>query len=176
LLGSRAIQSQPSRSTRPERPRSPLPCGPSVSCSAQHPCRALSKDKRRGTRVVSTGGRKSGFARSHSVPPNTCVVGQTRLAEAQPIGGRGKRPSRLHYKESHRWLTSSISMPMSPTASLSAFEAGTPTWYKPWTVEGGGAPFPLRSNGEACSGMNVLMLWLAADAKGYRAPRWFTYC
>ena len=33
-------------------------------------------------------GRGSGFALSHSVPPNTCVFGQIRLAEAQPISGR----------------------------------------------------------------------------------------
>ncbi|TWI27790.1 hypothetical protein, partial [Paracoccus sulfuroxidans] len=33
--------------------------------------------------------RGSGFALTHSVPPNTCVFGH-RLAEAQPIGGTGK--------------------------------------------------------------------------------------
>ena len=38
--------------------------------------------------------RGSGFALSHSVPPNTCVFGQIRLAEAQPIGGMGQRPRR----------------------------------------------------------------------------------
>ena len=58
---------------------------------------------------------------------------------------------------------------------ISSIEAGTPAWRKPWTGDKGGAPFPLRSSGEPYSGLNVLMLWLAADAKGYRAPRWFTY-
>lgn len=58
---------------------------------------------------------------------------------------------------------------------IASIEAGTPAWRKPWTGEKGGAPFPLRSNGEPYSGINVLMLWLAADEKGYRAPRWFTY-
>ncbi|MTE01856.1 DUF1738 domain-containing protein [Paracoccus sp. YIM 132242] len=58
---------------------------------------------------------------------------------------------------------------------IASIEAGTPAWRKPWTGDKGGAPFPLRSNGEPYSGINVLMLWLAADAKGYRAPRWFTY-
>ena len=37
-------------------------------------------------------GRGSGFALSHSVPPNTCVFGQIRLAGVQPIGGRGAKP------------------------------------------------------------------------------------
>ncbi|MCZ0963088.1 ArdC family protein [Paracoccus benzoatiresistens] len=58
---------------------------------------------------------------------------------------------------------------------IASLKAGTPAWRKPWTGEKGGAPFPLRSNGEAYSGINVLMLWLAADAKGYHAARWFTY-
>lgn len=58
---------------------------------------------------------------------------------------------------------------------IASIESGTPAWRKPWTGEKGGAPFPLRSNGEPYSGINVLMLWLAADAKGYRAPFWFTY-
>lgn len=58
---------------------------------------------------------------------------------------------------------------------IASIEAGTPAWRKPWTGEKGGAPFPLRSNGEPYSGINVLMLWLAADEKGYRSPYWFTY-
>lgn len=57
---------------------------------------------------------------------------------------------------------------------IASIEAGTPAWRKPWTGDKAGAPFPLRSNGEPYSGINVLMLWLAADAKGYRAARWFT--
>jgi antirestriction protein ArdC len=58
---------------------------------------------------------------------------------------------------------------------IGSIEAGTPAWRKPWTGDKGGAPFPLRSNGEPYSGINVLMLWLAADANGYRAACWFTY-
>lgn len=62
------------------------------------------------------------------------------------------------------------------TASIIAsLEAGTPAWRKPWTGERGGTPFPLRSNGTPYSGINVLMLWVAADANGYRASHWFTY-
>lgn len=58
---------------------------------------------------------------------------------------------------------------------IASMEAGTPAWRKPWTGEKGGAAFPLRINGEPYSGINVLMLWLHADAQGYRAPFWFTY-
>jgi antirestriction protein ArdC len=58
---------------------------------------------------------------------------------------------------------------------IASIEAGSPAWRKPWNGDKGGAPFPLRCNGQPYSGINVLMLWLAADAKGCRAPRWFTY-
>jgi antirestriction protein ArdC len=34
---------------------------------------------------------------------------------------------------------------------------------------------PLRHNGTAYRGVNVLSLWMAALAKGYRAPIWMTY-
>lgn len=66
----------------------------------------------------------------------------------------------------HDQITSSI---------IASIEAGAPAWRKPWTGDKGGAPFPLRSNGTPYSGINVLMLWVAADSKGYRASHWFTY-
>ena len=58
---------------------------------------------------------------------------------------------------------------------IDSIEAGTPAWRKPWTGDTAGPAFPLRSNGEAYSGINVLMLWLAAQSKGYTAAHWFTY-
>lgn len=60
-------------------------------------------------------------------------------------------------------------------AIVAAIEAGTPPWRKPWTGSQGGAPFPLRHNGQAYQGINVLMLWLAAAEKGYTSPFWMTY-
>ena len=58
---------------------------------------------------------------------------------------------------------------------IASIEAGTPAWRKPWTGENGGAAFPRRANGEPYRGINVLMLWLTAADKGYRAAHWFTY-
>lgn len=58
---------------------------------------------------------------------------------------------------------------------IAALEAGTPPWRKPWTGERGNAAFPLRSNGESYRGINVIMLWLTADERGYTSPFWFTY-
>ena len=58
---------------------------------------------------------------------------------------------------------------------ITAIEAGTPPWRKPWTGDAAGGSFPLRSNGEGYRGINVLLLWCAAEAKGYSSAHWFTY-
>ncbi|SHM56923.1 protein of unknown function [Paracoccus solventivorans] len=58
---------------------------------------------------------------------------------------------------------------------IASLEAGTPAWRKPWTGDTGAAAFPRRANGEPYRGINVLMLWLSAAEKGYRAAHWFTY-
>lgn len=58
---------------------------------------------------------------------------------------------------------------------IAAIEAGTPPWRKPWTGDRGGAAFPMRACGEPYRGINVILLWLEADAKGYASPFWFTY-
>ena len=56
-------------------------------------------------------------------------------------------------------------------------EQGTRTWLKPWSVThtAGRITRPLRSNGTPYRGMNVLLLWGEAVAKGYTAPIWMTY-
>ena len=58
---------------------------------------------------------------------------------------------------------------------IAQIEAGTPPWRKPWTGASGSACFPLRHNGEAYRGVNILMLWATAHVKGYNSPRWMTF-
>ncbi|GGB25268.1 ArdC family protein [Allosediminivita pacifica] len=58
---------------------------------------------------------------------------------------------------------------------IAQIEAGTRPWRKPWTGGGGGAHMPLRFNAEEYRGINVLMLWATASAKGYTSARWMTY-
>ncbi|WP_127904096.1 ArdC family protein [Solirhodobacter olei] len=58
---------------------------------------------------------------------------------------------------------------------VAAMEAGTPPWRQPWTGTTGGAAFPLRSNGEAYRGINVVLLWLTAASRGYSSAHWFTF-
>lgn len=53
-------------------------------------------------------------------------------------------------------------------------EAGTAPWRKEWQ---GGATLsmPRRSCGQHYQGINVLLLWIAAQNKGYQADQWMTY-
>ena len=49
-------------------------------------------------------------------------------------------------------------------------------WIRPWNAEyaAGRITRPLRHNGTAYSGINILMLWGAA-AQGFTAPVWMTF-
>jgi antirestriction protein ArdC len=58
-----------------------------------------------------------------------------------------------------------------------ALENGVRPWHQPWNaghIEGRVA-LPLRHNGLAYRGVNVLALWMEALAKGYAAPVWMTF-
>lgn len=54
---------------------------------------------------------------------------------------------------------------------------GTRPWIKPWNAENalGKISRPLRHNGEAYNGINIIMLWSASVEKGYAAPTWMTF-
>jgi len=59
-------------------------------------------------------------------------------------------------------------------AIIAALEAGVKPWAKPWQ-SGAVAQFPLRSCGTQYRGINVLVLWMTAQAKGYSSPFWMTF-
>ena len=64
------------------------------------------------------------------------------------------------------------------TAKIIAdLEAGTQPWHKPWNTEhlAGRVSRPLRHNGVAYRGLNIVLLWVASVAKGFAAPTWMTY-
>jgi len=50
-------------------------------------------------------------------------------------------------------------------------------WHQPWRAGNAAGPVsrPLRHNGQRYSGVNVLWLWMAAEAAGYTCPYWLTY-
>ena len=60
---------------------------------------------------------------------------------------------------------------------IADLEQGVRPWQKPWNAQhaAGGIVRPLRANGQPYRGINVLLLWSEADAKGYNAPIWLTY-
>lgn len=59
------------------------------------------------------------------------------------------------------------------TTILAKLEAGTKPWVQPWT----GCPQrrPLRHCGTAYRGINTVVLWMEAQARGYASPYWMTY-
>jgi antirestriction protein ArdC len=53
---------------------------------------------------------------------------------------------------------------------------GVRPWQQSWATSGRSAfPVMLRANGEAYTGINVLLLWSAYQEKGYAQRRWMTY-
>lgn len=56
-------------------------------------------------------------------------------------------------------------------------ERGVRPWMKPWKAVNaeGRITRPLRHNGTPYSGMNVLLLWSEAVARGFATPMWMTF-
>lgn len=54
-------------------------------------------------------------------------------------------------------------------------EAGVKPWTQPWQTAGRAPSRPLRHNGEAYSGINVLTLWCSAMERGFSSPMWMTF-
>jgi len=56
-------------------------------------------------------------------------------------------------------------------------EQGVRPWMKPWNASNtaGWITRPLRHNGIAYSGINILMLWASAIEQGFTAPIWMTF-
>lgn len=60
---------------------------------------------------------------------------------------------------------------------IAELEKGVRPWMKPWNAEhaAGRITRPLRANGLPYRGINVVMLWSEAIAKGFAAPIWMTF-
>src|SRR5712691_9996198 len=60
---------------------------------------------------------------------------------------------------------------------LADLEHGVRPWLKPWHADHatGRVTHPLRHNGTPYRGINVLLLWGEAMAKGYVSAMWMTY-
>lgn len=60
---------------------------------------------------------------------------------------------------------------------IADLEAGVRPWVRPWSAQhtSGRITFPLRHTGQPYQGVNVLLLWSEACAKGFTSPMWMTY-
>jgi antirestriction protein ArdC len=60
---------------------------------------------------------------------------------------------------------------------VSDLEKGTRPWLKPWNAQhaAGRITRPLRHNSTPYRGINVLVLWVEAEDRGYACPLWMTY-
>lgn len=60
---------------------------------------------------------------------------------------------------------------------IAQLEQGVRPWLTPWNAEhaAGRITRPLRHNGEAYKGINILMLWAEAETRGYASPFWMTF-
>jgi antirestriction protein ArdC len=56
---------------------------------------------------------------------------------------------------------------------VEALESGVAPWVRPWQV---GADFPRNgATKRPYHGINVLLLWMTAQARGYRSQDWYTF-
>lgn len=62
-------------------------------------------------------------------------------------------------------------------AIVGELQRGVLPWTKPWSAEhlAGRISRPLRHCGEPYSGINVILLWSEAVARGFAAPIWMTF-
>lgn len=62
------------------------------------------------------------------------------------------------------------------TAELAAaIDAGAGNWRMPWHHDGGTVMRPMSAVGRAYTGINRLVLWASAEARGFQSGTWATY-
>lgn len=60
---------------------------------------------------------------------------------------------------------------------IAELERGVRPWVKPWSAANmaGRITRPLRHNGQPYTGINVILLWSEAVARGFHSPIWMTF-
>jgi antirestriction protein ArdC len=58
---------------------------------------------------------------------------------------------------------------------IAHLETGTLPWHKDWSGDKPAFTLPRRANGQYYQGINVLLLWMAAQARGFTADQWMTF-
>ena len=78
----------------------------------------------------------------------------------------GQRSEHTSMFDLHQFITGQL---------IEAIEAGCPPWRQPWSGGTDGVYVPLRHNDVPYQGINILVLWSAASAKGYTSSHWMTF-
>lgn len=58
---------------------------------------------------------------------------------------------------------------------VAMLERGVRPWAPQWDAKGSCPVIPTRANGEAYRGINVALLWGAAEARGFTSQQWMTF-
>lgn len=58
---------------------------------------------------------------------------------------------------------------------IDMLERGVRPWSPQWDAKGSCPVIPTRANGEAYRGINVALLWGAAEARGFTSQQWMTF-
>jgi len=58
---------------------------------------------------------------------------------------------------------------------VALLERGVRPWAPQWDAKGSCPVIPTRSNGEAYRGINIALLWGAAEARGFTSQQWMTF-
>lgn len=58
---------------------------------------------------------------------------------------------------------------------ITAIEAGTPPWRKPWNSGARPLTTPLKHDGTAYRGINTLMLWMSGSSQEFASNYWMTF-
>src|SRR3546814_9010082 len=61
------------------------------------------------------------------------------------------------------------------SSDLAAIEAGAGEWRMPWHHRGAPVMRPRSAAGRAYSGINRLVLWASAEARGFESGTWATF-
>jgi antirestriction protein ArdC len=116
--------------------------------------------------------------RLHENPPSACTPRFRQRAEVQQQRCASSPEKEFAMRETKSTTAERPDVYARVTARIVAdLEKGVRSWLKPWNAEhaAGRITRPLRATGEPYRGINVLMLWGEAIAKGYSCPIWMTY-
>src|SRR5262249_26568392 len=114
--------------------------------------------------------------RATGSPMNSAPAKQSRAA----LETRGAAAAAPHHPEEGTLMSTTTRTDLYARVTariLADLEQGVRPWLQPWHADhaSGRVTRPLCHNGTPYRGINILLLWGEAIAKGYTAPIWMTY-